>query len=59
MKLCGTMALSVFLILVVSCSTSKTITGGPISHASLKDGTYDGSARNGPVRVKARITVPV
>jgi uncharacterized protein with FMN-binding domain len=45
------------LILVVSCGTGKSIGGGPISHASLKDGTYDGSARNGPVKVKAKITI--
>jgi uncharacterized protein with FMN-binding domain len=45
------------LILVVSCSTGKTIIGGPISHANLKDGTYEGSAKNGPVKVKAKVTI--
>ena len=57
MKLHRTIALGVFLILVVACSTGKTIIGGPISHANLKDGTYYGSAENGPVRVKAKITI--
>ena len=57
MKLHRTIALGVFLILVVACSTGKTIIGGPISHANLKDGTYDGSAGNGPVKVKAMVTI--
>ena len=57
MKLHRTIALGVFLILVVACSAGKTINGGPISHANLKDGTYDGSAKNGPVRVEAKITI--
>ena len=57
MRLYRTIALGVFLILVVSCSTGNTIIGGPITHANLKDGTYDGSAENGPVRVKAKITI--
>jgi uncharacterized protein with FMN-binding domain len=33
------------------------IIGGPISHADLKDGTYNGTAANGPVKVKARVTI--
>ena len=57
MKLHRTIALGVVLVLVVACSTGKTSIGGPISHANLKDGTYEGSAGNGPVRVKAMITI--
>jgi uncharacterized protein with FMN-binding domain len=52
-----TTALSSFLILWMGCSAGKTIIGGPIPHANLKDGTYDGTAANGPVRVKARVTI--
>ena len=57
MKLHHIIALGVFLVLFVACSTGKTIVGGPIPNASLKDGTYDGSAKNGPVKVKVKITV--
>lgn len=57
MKLLRTIAFGLFLILVVACSTGKTIIGGPIPRANLNDGTYDGSAGNGPVRVKAKITI--
>ena len=57
MKQHKTIALGAFLILVMACSTGKTIIGGPISHANLKDGTYDGSAGNGPVKVKAMVTI--
>lgn len=51
------MALCGLLILVGACGTGKTITGGPISPINLKDGTYDGAAGNGPVSVKAVVTI--
>jgi len=57
MKLHRTIALGVILILVVSCSTGKTIIGGPISPANLKDGTYEGTAGSGPVRVQAMVSI--
>ena len=57
MKLRGIIALGISLILVVSCSTGKTIIGGPIPHANLKDGIYYGTAANGPVKVKAKVTI--
>ena len=57
MKLHNIIALGVFIVLFVACSTGKTIVGGPLTSASLKDGTYDGSAKNGPVKVKVKITV--
>ena len=50
-------AVSVVLILAVSCSAGKTIIGGPLNHANIKDGTYKGMAANGPVRVKTRVTI--
>lgn len=50
-------AFCVFLIIVGACSTGKTIVGGPLMHANLKDGTYDGIAKNGPVKVKVNITI--
>ena len=50
-------AINIFLILCMGCSAGKTIIGGPIPHANLKDGAYDGTASNGPVRVKARVTI--
>ena len=57
MKLYSIIAWGVILILVVSCSTGRTITGGPLSHANLKDGTYDGSAGNGPVKARVKVTI--
>ena len=57
MKLHRTIAIGVFFAFVAACSTGKAIIGGPISHANLKDGNYYGTASNGPVRVKARITI--
>ena len=50
-------AINISLILCMGCSTVRTIIGGPIPHANLKDGTYNGTAANGPVRVKARVTI--
>ena len=50
-------AINIFLILCMGCSAGKTIIGGPIPQANLKDGTYNGTAANGPVRVKARVTI--
>jgi len=57
MKLFNMIALVSLLIIVGACSTGNIIVGGPISHTSLQDGIYDGSAKNGPVKVKAKITV--
>jgi uncharacterized protein with FMN-binding domain len=57
MKLYRTIALGVFIALVAACSTGKFIIGGPISHSDLKNGTYEGTARNGPVKVKVMVTI--
>ena len=45
------------LFLVVACSTKNQIIGGPIHHDKLKEGIYEGVAVNGPVKVKAVVTV--
>ncbi len=45
------------LFLVVACSTKNQIIGGPIYHDKLEDGIYEGAAVNGPVKVKAVVTV--
>jgi uncharacterized protein with FMN-binding domain len=50
-------AINLLLVLCLGCSTGKPLIGGPVPHANLKDGTYDGKAENGPVRVKARVVI--
>jgi len=57
MKLYRTFALGVFIAFVAACSTGNSIIGGPISHSNLQSGTYEGAARNGPVKVKAMVTI--
>ncbi len=57
MKLDRTIALGLFIAFVAACSTGKSIIGGPISHSDLKSGTYEGTAKNGPVKVKAMVTI--
>ena len=52
---------SIFLIgmvcaLIIGCASTK-IVGGPIPAASLKDGIYDGQAKDGPVKVIAKVTI--
>jgi uncharacterized protein with FMN-binding domain len=42
--------------LLLGCATAR-ITGGPVPEGRLKDGVYDGTARNGPVRVAAKVTI--
>jgi uncharacterized protein with FMN-binding domain len=50
-------ALSVLLAAaILGCATAQII-GGPIPDSRLKDGIYDGTARNGPVRVTAKVTI--
>lgn len=41
---------------IVGCATAQII-GGPVSDNRLKDGTYEGAAANGPVRVVARVEI--
>ena len=44
------------LALIIGCAATK-IVGGPIVPNSLRDGIYDGEGRDGPVKVKAKVTV--
>jgi uncharacterized protein with FMN-binding domain len=44
------------LTLIIGCAATK-IVGGPIAPNSLKDGIYDGEARDGPVKVRAKVTI--
>jgi len=46
----------ILISLIIGCATAK-IVGGPIPPSSLKDGIYDGKATNGPVKVKAKVTI--
>lgn len=57
MSMHRTIPIGVCLVLVVACSAATTIIGGPIPHATLIDGAYDGTAGNGPFKVKARVTI--
>ena len=41
---------------MLSCS-APTFVGGPIPPDTLKDGTYDGEAKDGPVKVLVQITI--
>lgn len=50
-------AVSVSVILGAGCSARKDIIGGPVPRTKLKDGTYSGTAANGPVKVKAEVTI--
>jgi uncharacterized protein with FMN-binding domain len=42
--------------LCTGCTTGKII-GGPIAENSLRDGIYDGEAKDGPVLVRAKVTI--
>ena len=52
-----TIALGILIVLVAACSSGKSIIGGPISHANLKNGIYEGTAKNGPVKVKVMVEI--
>jgi len=41
---------------ILGCATTE-IVGGPIPKNILKDGTYDGIAKKGPVKVLAEVTI--
>lgn len=43
-------------LLVFGCAKAQ-ILGGPIDLSSLKEGIYDGTAKNGPVKVVAQVTI--
>jgi len=56
MVLRSVLPLLLTLSLIIGCAAAK-IVGGPIFKNSLKDGTYDGKAKVGPVKVLARVTI--
>lgn len=41
---------------ILGCATTG-IVGGPIPNNILNDGTYDGFAKEGPVKVLAKVTI--
>lgn len=43
-------------VLILGCAAA-TIRGGPIAPNALKDGVYDGMAKDGPVKVVVKVTV--
>lgn len=45
-----------FIFAFNSCWKAKII-GGPVNHAALKDGVYEGESSHGPNSVKVRVTV--
>jgi uncharacterized protein with FMN-binding domain len=51
-------AISALLIgtLLLGCAQTQ-VTGGPVAHAKLKDGTYEGSYRGGPNKASVQVTV--
>lgn len=49
-------AVGMLLVLSIGCAGPR-VTGGPISGNSLKDGIYDGEAKEGPVKVLAKVSV--
>ena len=42
--------------LIIGCAAIQYI-GGPITENSLRDGTYQGMAKKGPVKVLAKVTI--
>lgn len=47
--------LGILISVIIGCATAGMI-GGPVP-GGLKDGIYDGAATNGPVKVKAKVTI--
>jgi uncharacterized protein with FMN-binding domain len=48
--------IGILFALIIGCAAS-TIVGGPVPQGSLKDGIYDGEAKDGPVKALVKITV--
>lgn len=48
--------MGVLVVLIAGCATA-TIVGGPIPVNTLRDGTYDGEARIGPVKATTKVTI--
>jgi uncharacterized protein with FMN-binding domain len=45
-----------FFNLIIGCAAPRA-TGGPVSRDELKDGIYNGEAKEGPVKVLAKVTI--
>ncbi len=43
-------------ILLLGCAQTP-VTGAPVDHAKLKDGTYEGSYRGGPNKATVQVTI--
>lgn len=53
---CAIVLIGILFALIIGCATAK-IVGGPIPSNILKDGIYDGEAKDGPVKVLAKVTI--
>jgi uncharacterized protein with FMN-binding domain len=49
-------ALLISCILLSACAETRVI-GAPINHASLEDGTYEGSFKGGPNKALVKVTI--
>jgi len=49
-------AILIFGMLFLSCAPTAVI-GGPVDHAKLNDGTYEGSDRGGPNKATVEVTI--
>jgi uncharacterized protein with FMN-binding domain len=51
-------AISALLIAAMLLGCAETpVTGAPVDHAKLKDGTYEGSYRGGPNKATVQVTI--
>ena len=48
--------IGMLLFLIIACAAIEYV-GGPIPKDRLRDGTYEGIAQKGPVKVLAKVTV--
>ena len=55
-KIVIALMVTLFHLCISGCSAPKMI-GGPIQNNILTDGTYEGEARTGPVKVVAEVTI--
>ena len=48
--------IGIICAIILGCASAEFV-GGPIPPNSLRDGTYDGQAKDGPVTVVAEVTI--
>lgn len=48
--------IGVLFFMIIGCAAIEYV-GGPITENSLIDGTYEGMAKKGPVKVLAKVTI--